>query len=105
MEDKVKRFVELSIKFTKKAEDLFNSPNTDITSVSGTLMNYTGAAMNYTGTLSADSSQNFVEKSRSEKMQEQTDGLKLLSDEYDEYLHLQKNLLNYYKSLENLNGK
>ena len=105
MEDKIKRFIELSEKFSKSSVDLFGEGELTIVGHSGLVcngyMHTEGISYNIRPETSSGASIN-KEKTRSEKMQEELDTKKKLSDDFDEYVDLGKKLKEYYSAKEKL---
>ena len=93
--NKVERYIQLSKKFQKAEVDIFgNSDNSNI--LIGTTIEYT-----LTG---YSQQQNVVikEKTRAEKIRETAEIIAKLAEDYDEYLQLQKDLGDYFSSLNKL---
>ena len=98
MEEKFKRFLELSLRFTKtKSEVLGNYPQSN---------SYTTAIRSSDicfATLNCIDSYKVTEKSTADLIREEAEKKAVLADEFEEYLELQKNLGEYFRITEKLN--
>lgn len=94
---KVERYIQLSKYFERTSKDIFeeDSSRYPFTGVSGTVyLTATGEIqVNQTGV---------KEKSRAEKIREQSEIKAKIAEDYDEYLQLQKELGDYFTSLNKL---
>lgn len=101
MEEKFKRFLELSNKFTKSQEDVLGKDvpytiNRDIT-----INGY--SVLSSKPQIATILSSNEKIKTTSELILESAKEKAQLADEYDEYLKLQKDLQEYFKAVDKLN--
>jgi hypothetical protein len=109
---KFERFVELSKKFTRTEKELFEDVDPKLLTLGTITMADVGAygSMEF----HIDGRPLYVDKdgfvkardeepiTRAEKMMVKAEMLAQLSDEYDEYIELQQNLTEYFKSLNKL---
>ena len=97
---KVERYIYLSKQFGKSSSDIFEEKvNSNAYEISVGNNNYLTA----TGGFTYEIRQEPVEqKSRAEKIREQSEIKAKLAEDYDEYLQLQKELGNYFTSLNKL---
>ena len=94
---KVERYIQLSKQFQKSSNDIFGEEGTSrytFTAVSGS--DYL-VATGYT-----HHQESVKEKSRAEKIREQSEIKAKIAEDYDEYLQLQKELGDYFTSLNKL---
>ncbi len=93
MEEKIKRFVELSKEFTIEIEEIFEYQPQNIT------MNYSNF-----GTLSVNccTQNQVVSKTRLEVLKENAEKEISRAERFEEYLKLQADLSDYYNALEKL---
>lgn len=93
MEEKIKRFVELSKEFTINVEEIFEYQSQYAT------VNYS-----ISGTLSTNccTSNQAVTKTRLEILKENANKEVKRAERFEEYLKLQADLLEYYNALEKL---
>lgn len=98
---KVERYIELSIKFQKSAEDLFGKESQSNYIIHGetTIYNSCNSATGYTS-----NNQNSTPpvKSRAEKIREKAETEAKLAEEYEEYIQLQRDLKQYYNALNKI---
>ena len=93
MEEKVKRFVELSKEFTINAEEIFEYQPQNV--------NISYSTFGTFSTTTCTSSQ-VVSKTRLEVLKENAEKEISKAERFEEYLKLQADLLEYYKELEKL---
>jgi len=99
MEEKFKRFLELSLRFTKtKSEVLGNYPQSNVGYIGSSGITDSFATLNFTDSYKA------VEKSTADLIREEAEKRAVLADEFEEYLELQKNLGEYFRITEKLNN-
>lgn len=92
---KIERYIDLSIKFQKSESELFKN------------LDYT---LQVTGHITQNHSFGYIitndncssNKSRSQVIRDNAEKEALFAEEYDEYIDLQKNLKQYYNSLNKL---
>jgi len=98
MEEKFKRFLELSLKFTKnKREVLGDYPQSN----NGLL--FSNPSIGF-AVLNDTQSYKVAEKSTADLIREEAEKKAVLADEFEEYLELQKNLGEYFRITEKLNN-
>lgn len=90
---KVERYIQLSKQFNKTSEDIFGKE------ISNFLITSTSGVAYLSTTKDNETSQ---EKSRAEKIREQSEIKAKIAEDYDEYLQLQKELGDYFTSLNKL---
>ena len=90
---KVERYIQLSKQFNKTSEDIFGKE------ISNFLITSTSGVTYLSNTKDNETSQ---EKSRAEKIREQSEIKAKIAEDYDEYLQLQKELGDYFTSLNKL---
>lgn len=108
IEDSIKRFVELSLKFTKKEEDIFSEEELVSSPYDGTLSGLTFTST--CGTIASTSTRIVhevyqPEPTRGETILERAKERATLADEYDEYIKLRKALQLYFKAEDELTNK
>lgn len=93
MEEKIKRFVELSKEFTINAEKIFEyqSQNGDVKYSAFGALSISGCVSNQV-----------VSKTRLEVLKENTEKAVSRAERFEEYLKLQVDLSEYYNALEKL---
>lgn len=98
MEDKIKRFIELSKEFTVDGKEIYKDlTNTHYGGVTNTNSCFIGSS-----TISYSSSPTSVNKTQLETFEENVFKMVEKARRYEEYLILQTDLLNYYKALTKL---
>ena len=90
---KVERYIQLSKQFNKTSEDIFGKE------ISNFLIASPSGVAYLSTTKDNEASQ---EKSRAEKIREQSEIKAKIAEDYDEYLQLQKELGDYFTSLNKL---
>lgn len=115
MEEKVKRFLELSKKFSKSAESVFGDDRPKYNTINGCVYS-NSIGYNITDSLSINGREIYIdsdgtvkakdnkELSRAEKIRAEAEIKATLAEEYDEYIKLQNDLSLYYAVLNNLNN-
>lgn len=119
---KMERFVELSTKFSKEENDIF--PKTQTNNTTGWDASFTTSSGLITGTASDTlnikgkmilnereiytdgyghvKSREVEEPTRADEIRERARALAILSDEFDEYNKLRRDLTNYFEALNKL---
>ncbi len=96
--EKMKRYVELSKKFTKSQKEVFTD-YIDNRALTGTLTGVASSGSSYVGEFYSTQSK---EPTRAEDIMSQAESLALLSDEFDEYNKLKEDLSIYFKIVTKL---
>lgn len=94
---KVERYLELSKKFQKSSGDVFGNEGLPSYGVERDVFTWLGG-----GNVDITTQEPKKEKTRAEKILEGAQVKAKLADEYDEYLQLQKDLGDYFTSLNKL---
>jgi len=94
LNNKVERYIILSKQFQKPSSDIFGKESLQNISIGYTTCE---GSISYRVT-----TEQVKEKSRAEKIRENAEIQAKLAEDYDEYLQLQKDLGNYYSSLNKL---
>lgn len=104
MENKIKRFIELSKEFTKTAEEVyegFEAFSIGYMHISGT----NSFSISGTGDISNNGSYSQITESKAEQFEKsQLEKINKVK-RYEEYLELQTSLSEYYNALNKLNNK
>jgi len=101
---KVERYIKLSKQFGKTSIDIFGKESD---SSSDIILGYTTSTASYINAIGQDYSNKevLIDKSRAEKIREAAEIKAKLAEDYDEYLQLQKELGDYFTSLNKLTNK
>lgn len=94
---KVERYIQLSKQFEKSSKDIFGEEVNNNYVFTGVCNGTFVTAVGYT-----TQQETVKEKSRAEKIREQSEIKAKLAEDYDEYLQLQKELGDYFTSLNKL---
>ena len=98
---KVERYIQLSKQFNKTSEDIFGKEVNSNFNFTGSSV-YHGVSINDISTGYTQHQESVKEKSRAEKIREQSEIKAKIAEDYDEYLQLQKELGDYFTSLNKL---
>ena len=93
--NKVERYINLSKKFSKTGQEIFGLAYESNTGVCTSVLDFTAV-------YSQQQSVVVKEKTRAEKIREAAETQAKLAEYYDEYLQLQKELSDYFTSLNKL---
>lgn len=98
---KVERYIQLSKQFEKTSKDIFGEEINSNFIFTGSSV-YHGISNYDISTGYTQHQESVKEKSRAEKIREQSEIKAKLAEDYDEYLQLQKELGDYFTSLNKL---
>lgn len=93
MEKQFKRFLELSLKFTKTKSEVLGEFPMESYSVNFGQISF----------LSASGGSEIKQKTTADLIREEAEKKAVLAEEYEEYLELQKNLGDYFQATDKLN--
>lgn len=99
---KVGRYIELSQKFQKSAEDIFGKESVNNNCITFNGNQSYSVAQSGTGIYLNSQATETKPKTRAEKIREKGETEAKLAEDYDEYLKLQTELGNYFKALNKI---